>query len=293
MVYEIWVSNSLYLRQELKSVSPSGGTVHYVSPYSFLTLTASATPFRRYLPPQKLTLNQSVSVKKILNISLTTSLPLYERAATVYREEVWSNLFFWQTLTRLNFALADSVNFQQRVTVHRVKGAASRIDFTSTATAVVRFSRLQNLVLNFKSSAIGYILNDDIILQPIPATSTPDHVTLTYQDMELKLRRPTFGNLEKLNYSKVNRRTRGNALELYRDSTWPKFKRLSFDFENLTQAKAKEAQYFIRRSLGKDISIVDFQGLGWVGFIVTPEAEIVQQTRSGFNMSFELEGIET
>lgn len=293
MIHERWISDPLFLQQEMKSVTGSGGTIHYVSPFTFLTLSDSSVPFRVYLPPSTLVLTQSLSVNKILNKSIVNSLLLYERAATIYYESVWSNFFCWQTLTRLNFAVQNQLTFNQTIIVHKVKGASSSIGFTSTVFAVVRFSKTHNLVLNFKSNALGYKLNDDIILQPIPTTSTPDHITLTYQGLELQLRRPIFGNMERLNFSKINRRIRGNNLNLYRDNTWPKFKRLVFDFEHLTQDKVREAQYFFHVSLGKDISIIDFQGLGWLGFIVTPEIEIIQQTRSGFNISFELEGIET
>jgi hypothetical protein len=102
-----------------------------------------------------------------------------------------------------------------------------------------------------------------------------------------------FQNAERMHYSRISRRTSGNELDVYRDPIWPKFQRLAFDFEHLTEKQVKDAAYFFSHSVGKDISIVDHQGIGWVGFVTTPESEIIQGTRSGFNLSFEFEGVMT
>lgn len=293
MIHEIWLSDPLYLQQEMKSVTGSGGTIHYASPFTFFAPAQTVSPFRLFLPASQLVLNQSVSVQKKLHFSIVTSLPLYSRGNTVYNVSVNSAFFCWQTLSRLFFPLSSSLTFNQSVVVHRTKGTSSQIAFASNVQVAVRFSKTHNLNLNLKSSVVGYMLNDDIILQPIPTTTQPDNVTLMFQDLELQLRRPIFGNLDRMSYSKISRRLRGNKLEIHREASWPKFERITFDFEHLTQKKVQEAQYFFKRSLGKDISIIDFQGVSWVGFVTTPEIEIVQNKRSGFTISFELEGVQT
>jgi hypothetical protein len=288
-----FVADSLFLRQDLRRRNAGGGTVFDVRPTTLFQPFDSVGYSKRFLTPSQLGLSQSVSPKKIYKRSIVQSLNLHSFVKKPISVEVFQNFFAWQTLTRNYFQTQGILTFLQAVLVHKTRGVTSALALNQLVTVVIKYNRAVNDALDAQSAAIGYKLNRDIILQPIPSFVVPNHMTLTFGTLEIQLRRPSFSNLDRLQFNSINKRSRGNTLIHYRDKNWPKSERLTFDFEWLTQKQCQDAQYFFKRSLGKDISIVDFQGDSWIGFVTTPEISIVQNERVGFSFSMEFEGIET
>jgi hypothetical protein len=103
------------------------------------------------------------------------------------------------------------------------------------------------------------------------------------------LRSPDFGNKTKIEVRKINRKSRGGDIIMYRDSEWPRtsFYQVSFSF--LKEQQAKDLLKFLMDTLGEIISFTDHEGFTRNGIVITPNDPIVQAGREDFQASFEIQ----
>ena len=106
---------------------------------------------------------------------------------------------------------------------------------------------------------------------------------------QLILPAPNFDNVERFEWNRVNKKTRGGDLIIYRDPIWPKAQTLIYKW-NYLQAKQREtALLFLRRTLGQLLLLVDYEGREFVGVIKNPDAEFSQQQRFANTVSIQFE----
>lgn len=115
-------------------------------------------------------------------------------------------------------------------------------------------------------------------------------VRFTYQGVNYDFRRPIIGNTDELSFQRVNRRTRGGDLVLFRDPDWPKTEVLSLTFDFDTDAEAHRLLNFIKASIGTNMTYRDHENRVWSGVIQNPDAEIVQIGRFSFRLTVLFEG---
>ena len=103
------------------------------------------------------------------------------------------------------------------------------------------------------------------------------------------LRSPDFGNKTKIEVRKINRKSRGGDIIMYRDPEWPKtsFYQVSFSF--LKEQQAKDLLKFLMDTLGQVIGFIDHKGFIREGIVITPNDPIVQAGREDFQASFEIQ----
>lgn len=103
-------------------------------------------------------------------------------------------------------------------------------------------------------------------------------------------RRPDLGNKNLLSFQRVNGRSRGGDIILYRDGDWPatEIQVLTFTFTCAPEADA--FKYFLRLTLGRFVSYEDHEGQLWYGTIRTPEASMQQGGRFAHQITIEFEG---
>ncbi len=109
----------------------------------------------------------------------------------------------------------------------------------------------------------------------------------------LDLRNPDFDNVEQFEPRRINRRSRGGTLDVFRDETWPKTKRLIYTFSALKEQQIEDLLTFLQESLGKEVGILDFESRQWKGVILTPSAAFGQTgpDNGSFSASLEFEGV--
>ena len=103
---------------------------------------------------------------------------------------------------------------------------------------------------------------------------------------------PNFGNDDVLNFTRIDRTTRGNDRKIFSDPKWAKFERLTFSMSGNTAectAGIDEIIDFLNISLMKEIGLTDWEGRTWAGFIVAPDTE-VSETPQGFQLQLVFEG---
>ena len=134
---------------------------------------------------------------------------------------------------------------------------------------------------------------------PPPATlslpSGPDTFTLFWPPTgtpsdTLVLRKPEFGNKDRLQFNRVSRETRGGTLIVFADPMWPKTETQVLTFSALTPAKANALIAFMEAHLGLQIGMWDWEGRQWTGIITNPNDPIVQDSKYSFTGSLEFEG---
>ncbi len=104
------------------------------------------------------------------------------------------------------------------------------------------------------------------------------------------LRNPTFGNLDRLAFDRINRETRGGTLVIFADPIWPKIQTLVLTFSGLKRGEAHNLVEFMDTYLGQEIGMIDWEHRFWKGVIVNPENPIVEDFRGSYTASFEFEG---
>ncbi len=115
-----------------------------------------------------------------------------------------------------------------------------------------------------------------------PATGTPTDT--------LVLRKPEFGNKDRLQFNRISRETRGGTLVVYADPMWPKTQNLVLTFSALKPTQAKALTTFLANHLGQQIGLWDWEGRHWTGIVTNPNDPVVQDSKYSYTGSLEFEG---
>lgn len=104
---------------------------------------------------------------------------------------------------------------------------------------------------------------------------------------------PDFDNQENFEFLRVNRRSRGGDLEIFRADYWPKNRVLVMSWSTLDYRMRKTMQDFVVRNLGLEVIVYSYDDQIYVGVIRTPEAEFTEPTSGlhALKLEFETEDI--
>jgi hypothetical protein len=254
-------------------------------------------------------LRQEVALGTVLNLSVTSYLSLSQVAAKAAFESVTSTLVLTSVAESIFHRYAsNTLYFQQAVEGFLGYSAESTLDLTHIigVTGVAPRGGTSQLILN---DAVSFIVANFCDYTPgigegslnytppspiAPTLIRRSTTVLTYPYASplstIALRNPNFDNVTQLEFRRINRRTKGGSLDLYRDESWPKTKRLIYTFTWLSELQRNQLLSFFNSSLGSEIGILDFESRQWRGIILTPTSTITEPKASGFNASFEFEG---
>lgn len=127
-----------------------------------------------------------------------------------------------------------------------------------------------------------------------PGTSIPAGcIVLRSGNLKVVLRCPEYGDTQKLDQLRISRFTRGNELKVYRDGIWTEQEFLRFQFTNLSTQDKLNLINFFRLTVGQDIYLKDYKKRTWVGTILTPNVDFVQDWETKcerYSTEFEFEG---
>jgi len=103
-------------------------------------------------------------------------------------------------------------------------------------------------------------------------------------------RRPDLGNQDEIAFTRVNRKTRGGDLIIFRDADWPKTEVQIIKFDFNSEAELRSMQNMIRQTLGSVMYYTDHENKRWVGFIQNPDTEAVQSGLNNYTITLKFEG---
>ena len=117
-------------------------------------------------------------------------------------------------------------------------------------------------------------------------------LTLTYPitnpTSTLELRGPEFGNSDKQDFRTITREARHGAPLGHRDSAWPITKTKTFSISTSNLDTINGLKTFLSATAGLQITVLDYNDIGYIGFIVTNENEIITlKDNCSYDVSFE------
>lgn len=255
-------------------------------------------------------LHQTVSVQKaIYNISAINYLSLTHQAAPAQFLSASNHIHLSHTTrTVLYEEVVSQLKFNHNVLGSNVLWAEQELDFVHTVNVELVKNQTASNTLEFLSS-VSYLVIDFCtyspgigagsfdytpppVVSPTLVRRTTTVLTWPYTSpiLTLELRNPNFDNTEQFEFRRINRRTKGGELDLFRDEDWPKVERVLMSFTWLSDTQRADLFYFLQKSLGQEIGLLDFESRQWKGFILTPTSAISEPKQHGHSVSLEFEG---
>ncbi|NJL72804.1 MAG: hypothetical protein HC888_15210, partial [Candidatus Competibacteraceae bacterium] len=114
-------------------------------------------------------------------------------------------------------------------------------------------------------------------------------VSLTLGMTTLVLPKPEMQDLQRYEWDRVVRTSRGGELQVYIDPDWPKNKVFAISWNNLSAAKKTALQQFLIDSLGQLVTYVDYEGNSHMVLIRNPMSDFTQLNRCRWSVRLELE----
>jgi len=182
--------------------------------------------------------------------------------------------------------------FSQVATAEQTSPASNTIDLEQLLSCyLVKLPSLTD-TLTFTQSASAFI-QDKSSWSEAPALTRRDTTVLTWPyaapTLTVEIPAPEFNNQEKYNVRRVNRKSRGGTLDIFRDDSWPSVRNFDFQFEWLSDDQRVDILNFLDVSLGEEIGMLDFESRQWRGIILTPSSELADAgpCKHGVDLSFE------
>ncbi len=115
-------------------------------------------------------------------------------------------------------------------------------------------------------------------------------VTFTYKDRNYVFRNPEMGNVDEINFQRINRNSRGGDLIIFRDDNWPKTELQNITFNFGCQADLDRMFSLIKDSFGDILTYRDHENKVWQGIIQNPETTGVQAARNDWTINLIFQG---
>lgn len=185
----------------------------------------------------------------------------------------------------------------ETIVATRIKTATVELEITDEAARQVVFSREPSDNIPVTEAVSAYIPRSCDRKRNVAAIRNlfKGHVvfTLVNTPKQVTLRNPQWGDRESLNFSRINRTTRGGTRIVFSDPTWPKFTGFTLDFTLTRQDMVTELSEFLLDSLGQEVQFSDWTGRYFLGLITNPDAVISQTDRKRWECTILFEGAET
>jgi len=195
----------------------------------------------------------------------------------------------FELVTQPRSVLTITQTLEREVTLNRAATSTLVIAQTVNYEVIDRFDHCTY------SPFIGSSTNPEAPTAPAitpPVTSRADSVILEYGANVLTLRLPELGNRDRLDFTRINRESRGGILYIFSDPIWPQTENMQLDFLGCTEAEMQDVLTFIKNSLGFEIIIHDWENRSWYGFITNPDTPVVRDNKGTSSIALELDVIE-
>lgn len=251
---------------------------------------ALAALFEQYGITQQVTLSRAVT-----NIDIKHNIFLTQKAARGHFVSASSHIHLSGYVKKAKSGVCDQfLLITQSAVGVNTKGAGNELELTQVAVGahIVSHSLTSTLSLTSSSVSVWSGANPSC---PVPPTHR-DTVQLycnsstLIKALTLELRNPDFGDSEQYEPMRINRRSRGGTLHIYRDSNWPVSRRLVYTFSQLSESDKKDLLEFLEKTVGLEIQLTDFESRVWNGVITTPSADFEQHSMELNRVTLQFEG---
>lgn len=213
--------------------------------------------------------------------------------------DVFNVLNIFQSLTRPSYEIVEqSLALSQSILLQRGYGPSQSLSLTQTAAKILIKSPsiVSDLILIGRVNV--YKMDKTFTLQAEPSPPAPvlvngkekNYVYFLAGSTTITLPRPEIGNTKRLDFTRINRRSRGGDLIVFRDPSWPKTITLALTFNWLKETDKTVLFQFMLDNLGKEVEYRDHYGKVWDGFIMTPTAQVTRESKNNRTITLEFQG---
>lgn len=248
--------------------------------------------------PIHITINQQLSFDQSTNynpkkLSVGNSLGLTQATDKVPQQFLHDYLGFSQSVrTVLHEIVVDVLSLSQSIGMTR--GLANILILVDVVDYKLSSGFQLTDILEFvQGVAVRKENNPDFVADPPAPVVVPQNVTYAVGALSITLPPPEFGDEDKIQHQRINRRTRAGELIVYKDPLWPIIETLTFRFTGLSDVQAKATLLFLNNTIGQLITMVDYRGVTWTGVITNPDADTEQEgghVCPSFNIDIDFEG---
>ncbi len=293
MIFDLNVL-STYLPTQTLSVSPRYFTVGNTLTWSQLV----AKNIRTRRTSNILNLTQSVIVdRSITNLSVGNTLLLSHRAgkAPIYLDVISGYVIWDRAWSNIYREVVSHLDLVQTLDGGGSKGTGHALALTqSVGVSVIRALNVTSVLSLASNCSLSIPTKGaEFIVGVGPTVTIQDKVTFTFGSFTFQVRKPDFGSSDKLEFSRINRRSRGGDLIIYRDPQWPESITLMLPFSFLGNKDIINFRKLFELSLGEQVTYQDHLGSTWTGIILNPAEPIVQYGIDRFSLKVELQGART
>ena len=234
--------------------------------------------------------------------SASNTINFLQKAGLTWEESIETVLTIAQDMYRSHF-VTSVLSFTQLAVGYTTKDFESILDIEQLVQ--VELERNRNLTTTLQIRQILNYYIDKICVEkdysPFsgeggvdPTVPTLSTGTLTLDngvDPPLVLKNPEFGNTDSLRFSRINRTNRGGNLILYADPSWPREQVMILQISGLKDVKKTELQTFLLANLGAELTLTDHHARDWVGIILNPDTDFVQDNIDSYSVTLQFEGV--
>lgn len=222
---------------------------------------------------QPFNISQAVGLRKTQSISVANQLAIHQIMGRSTAIAVTSNLFITQVAAKVNpQSAANILHILQSVIPSYALGSSIVIHQNLSHTKSVVRGPSQTLTLLSRVAVVKVdAINTYNIVVPDPVDTTAVIFSLGSESVTLTI--PEIGDVDKIDVSRVEEQTRGGDLIIYRDPIWPVTEILKMKFTTLSRIVSDEFLHFMMDTIGQQVTMIDWQGVTWLGIITTPDAQ--------------------
>lgn len=213
----------------------------------------------------------------IHNVTISEHLTFVERPLPrVLIYDVYEVLHFTEKINNHN--IYDKLTIVETLVGNRARGLFETLDIIEIAKFVAHRNILTSEHLTIIEGLSNYLIKSNVHrIAKCQYTSLNRHIiTLQLDDFFVQLPSPDFDNVEGFTYTRVNKRTRGGDLIIYRDSYWPKSRSFSYTWSNLKPKERNTLLYFMLHTLGRIVTLVDYENRTFSVYIKNPDSEFTE-----------------
>jgi len=224
---------------------------------------------------EALVLQQNVQPALNLHLSVSSALGISQFAPRHTQYFDLSNALF---LTQIGASVNPQYGRNILVISQNAKpsrAVANAFALAQIAHPTLIVNRSDSQALTLVSVAV-YFITDAVNSYNIavPDTTLPVGITYSCGALNLRLKAPELGNIDRIEFLRIQRETRGGDLEIYSDPVWPIIETLVWTFKNISRIDAANTLNFLEQTVGQTIELIDYEGNVWTGIISTPAPDV-------------------
>lgn len=181
----------------------------------------------------------------------------------------------------------DALSFTETSSSEIAKPITDSFSLTESAT-----TRLRPLLINSES----FTLNEYAIGNRVACLAVDQRLQLQLMypadtpTTTITLCVPNLGDIRRRDFQRINRRSRGNDLIVYRDPAWVVSDHITLLIDKLTMGQKNLLINFLEYTTGLYIGMRDYEGNIWKGFIMNPNVPIQQVGTCRFTCELQFSG---